>query len=160
MVEEPRSSRCFLTCKIKSGSTAAIDSVPLVAGTGRSTKFNNASIGEFSSPVFKTARLPFALEAWIYPMATDANQIKILSHDSVYDGLLIDNTSVYFTMSFEGAGTATVSYRYIIPKKMHLVGVFSGSGLELYVNGESVGTTDLTDAQLSASYTTNIILLK
>lgn len=140
---------------IKSGSTAAIDSVPLVAGTSRSTKFNNSSIGEFSSPVFKTPRMPFALEAWVYPMATDANQIKILSHDTVYDGLLIDNTSVYFTLSFAGAGTATVSHRYIITKKMHLVGLFNGSGIELYVNGELVGTTDLTDAQLNASYTSN-----
>ena len=77
---------------------------------------------------------------------------QILSHQGRYDGLTINGKNITFRMEFDGQPSAEISYDLGENRLAHVVGLFNGNDLELWVNGSAVGSVTLTDEQKAAPY--------
>jgi hypothetical protein len=123
---------------------------PLVSGASRSTYWNDPSTVQamgFKRMVAGTERLPFTLECWFRP--TEGNTyFAIACNNSTTDGLFWNGTSVTFNLKLS-SGYVGVSYQPLVLKNMHVVGVYTGSTLILYIDGNPVAQYQLTDAELA-----------
>lgn len=87
---------------------------------------------------------PVSLECWVLPIE---GPVSILSHDGI-DGLVFDSESIKFVVEFENEGTAEASW--LVPDYMaryHVVGIFNGKKVSLYINGDLKSEVDLTPDQ-------------
>lgn len=85
-------------------------------------------------------------------LLTNSSSQQILSNDGNYDGLTIENKLVSFSTKYQTFGECKVSYDLEVYKAAHIVGVHTNEENRLYVNGELVGQTEITDDQRLDSY--------
>ena len=81
--------------------------------------------------------------------------VEIMSHEGTGDGLVFDGDFIKFSVNFATADPAEVKWQ--VPDKLsayHLVGVYNGHKLSLYVNGFIVDEVDLTAEQMLDSLDT------
>jgi hypothetical protein len=139
----------------------AVLSSALVAGSGNSLVLSNTNRIEMDDPVFNKGyeQRAFTLEAWVKPIDV-TGPVSVMSHSSTYDGLVITEDEILFTTKYVGFGECVASFRYTVNKSYHVVGVHNNGRNSLYVDGELVAETDLTEDQQSAVYdflTTDLI---
>lgn len=140
---------------------SAVLSSALVAGSGNSLVLSNTNRIEMDDPVFNKGyeQRSFTLEAWVKPINV-TGPVSVMSHSSTYDGLVITDDEIIFTTKYVSAGECKTSYRYSVNKSYHVVGVHNNGRNSLYVDGELVAETDLTEDQQSGVYdflTTDLI---
>ena len=138
-----------------SGHPNPAKSVPLVSGAEYSSVFKNGVVGRFDCNVFKQGleTRQFVLEAWVLPIPkTTNNQQKILSHDSIMDGLTINGKVIRFGTSYLTSGDAYCDYDLGEYKLAHVVGIHNKDQNQLWVNGQMVASVDLTEEQKGDSY--------
>jgi hypothetical protein len=93
---------------------------------------------------------PFSLEAWIKPQNDDAVMAKIIARDS--SGLFVDGTTIKFIANM--SEQFTVQYEGFTPgHTYHVVGVYDGMSIILYINGEVVDSSDITVDEFSDTST-------
>lgn len=98
-------------------------------------------------------RRGFTLEATILPADTLAGSQSVLSHVSVYDGIAIINRQLRFTVEFNTTGSVYVAYN--IPdnfEAMTVVATYTPGAIKMYVNGESVGSAEVSTAQIKDGF--------
>lgn len=81
-----------------------------------------------------------------YRYVSDGEQ-QILGNTGQVDGLTIDGTVVSFTTKYLNSGECRASYDLQIPRRFHAVGVHTSEKNSLYIDGELVAETELTEAQ-------------
>jgi hypothetical protein len=125
----------------------------LVAGSGTALVLNNTNRLEMDDPVFNKGYelRQFSLEAWVKPLNI-TGEVSVMSHSDIYDGLTITPTHIYFRTKYLTAGTCETSYQYETGKAFHVVGVHTNGKNSLYVDGNLVSETDLTEEQMLDSY--------
>lgn len=131
---------------------------PLVAGAAYSQVFSNAVDAKFDSPVLVQGyeSQSFSLEASfrvIDETGTTSIQ-KVLSSTSNYDGITVNGTIIKFSTKYLTAGECAVSYDIQTKRNVHVVGVHTSDMNQLFIDGQLVGQTSLTDAQKIDSYGT------
>lgn len=77
---------------------------------------------------------------------------QILGNVGNYDGLLINGTVISFVTKYLTTGECRASYDIQTEQRVHVVGVHTVSKNALYVNGELVAVTSVTDAQKADKY--------
>ncbi|QNN98292.1 hypothetical protein SEA_LILMARTIN_42 [Streptomyces phage LilMartin] len=133
----------------------------LVTGSGNALVLSNTNHLDMDDPVFNKGYelRQFSLEAWVKPVNI-TGEVSVMSHSSSYDGLTITPTHIYFRTKYLTAGTCEVSYEYETGKSFHVVGVHTNAKNSLYVDGNLVAETDLTEDQQNDAYeflTTDLI---
>lgn len=133
----------------------------LVTGSGSALLLSNTNHLDMDDPVFNKGyeQRQFALEAWVKPVNV-TGEVAIMSHDDTYDGLVISATHIYFRTIYQTAGTCEVSYEYETGKSFHVLGVHTNAKNSLYVDGQLVAETGLSDEQQEDAYgfvTTDLI---
>jgi hypothetical protein len=125
----------------------------LVTGSGNALVMSNINRVEMDDPVFNKGYelRQFSLEAWVKPLNVTGT-VSIMSHNNTYDGLTITPTTIIFKTKYLTAGECTVTYKYRAGKSFHVVGVHTNGKNSLYVDGQLVGETDMTDEQEIDSY--------
>lgn len=135
--------------------TLATYAAPLVNGESKSSLFTPGIFTGIPFPYDRpgTERQPFTLEAWVFPQDTT---LSILAHKVDLDGLAILNGAVTFSIRLS-SGMISVSYTPPFARKMHVVGVYTGVGLQLFIDGVLVRSYDLTYTEigLNISLTTD-----
>jgi len=95
----------------------------------------------------------FSLEAWIKPQSGTA---AILARDN--SGLFLDGLTLRFSMDF--SSLVSVIYEHLQAGEIyHVVAVYDGKSMVLYVNGETVASSDIDDSEILAGIsdtTTNL----
>lgn len=106
---------------------------PIIAGNDHSMVFGNGDVAEFEGMSFIVERSSsFTLEAWILPYQDE--EVSILAGPN---GGLFWSQGIVFSILLT-TGVYTISY---IPEEdmaVHVVGVYDGIGMSLYVNGNIV----------------------
>ena len=98
---------------------------------------------------------PFAIESWFLPSYNTTGNMSILSHTGAFDGLWFDGNKVHFTIEFATLPSLDVSYETNdFPDAMHVVGVYTPSKIQLYVDGVMRAQADVTDAQIKDGFKT------
>ncbi len=125
----------------------------LVTGSGKALVLSNTNHLDMDDPVFNKGYelRQFSLEAWVKPVNV-TGEVSIMSHSSTYDGLTITPTHIYFRTKYLTAGTCEVSYEYETGKSFHVVGVHTNAKNSLYIDGNLVAETDLTEEQQNDAY--------
>jgi len=127
----------------------------LVAGAAYSAVFSNAVDAKFDSPVYKQGyeSLAFSLEASFRVIDETAGGLqKVLSSSSNYDGITVDGTIIRFSTKYLTAGTCEVKYDIQAKRNVHVVGVHLRDKNQLFIDGELVGETTITEAQMADSF--------
>lgn len=95
----------------------------------------------------------FSLEAWIKPQSGTS---AIIARDN--SGLFLDGLVLKFSMEFDSV--ISVTYNHLDAGNVyHIVGVYDGKSMILYVNGQSVASVDIDDSEILAGIadtTTNL----
>jgi hypothetical protein len=95
----------------------------------------------------------FSLEAWIKPQSGTS---AVIARDN--SGLFLDGLVLRFSMEFDSV--ISVTYNHLDAGNVyHIVGVYDGKSMILYVNGESVASVDIDDSEILAGIadtTTNL----
>lgn len=96
----------------------------------------------------------FSLEAWIKPQSGTA---AILARNN--SGLFLDGLVLRFSMQF--GSLVSVTYDHLEAGEIyHVVAVYDGHSLNLYVNGQSVASEDIDDDVLATGITDTTTNLK
>lgn len=133
-------------------------SVPLAAGAVYSTVFGNNALGKFASPVFQQGLedRAFSLESWIRPIVTDTTEansdLQVLGNSGEYDGLVWNGTTISFSTKYLTTGECRAEYDLQVSRAIQAVGVHTSEKNMLFVEGELVAETDITDAQKADQY--------
>lgn len=135
------------------GSTASTSSYPLVSGASRSAVFDNTHRARFATPVFNRGQesINFNLEAWVRPVGTAGPQ-KVLSHDSAYDGIIINGTQVSFVIKYATAEDAICTADLVVSKGAHIVAMYTQHRIALLVNGVEEDYWEMTEAQMKDQF--------
>ena len=125
----------------------------LVAGSGSALVLSNSNHLDMDDPVFNKGYelRQFSLEAWVKPVNV-TGEVSVMSHSTIYDGITITPTHIYFRTKYLTAGTCETAFEYTAGKAFHVVGVHTNAKNSLYVDGVLVAETDLTDDQQTDSY--------
>jgi hypothetical protein len=127
----------------------------LVAGAAFSSIFSNSVVAKFDSVVYKPGyeNLPFTLEASFRVIdETAGGEQKILSSSANYDGITVSGTIIKFSTKYLTAGVCAVSYDIQTKRNVHVVGVHTRDKNQLFIDGELVAETTITDAQKVDSF--------
>lgn len=85
----------------------------------------------------------FSLEAWIKPQSGTS---AIIARDN--SGLFLDGLVLRFSIQF--GSLVSITYDHLDAGQIyHVVGVYDGKSMILYVNGQSVASTEIDDSVLS-----------
>jgi len=124
----------------------------LVAGAGGSVIITDAATLEFPNEVFTNNRgmRSFTLETWIKPIEL-GGPILILGHD-LNSGLIIDGQEIQFTVPFDVPVTCTYVFEDV--ETYHVVGVFDGAAVHLYVNGDLQDSVSLEQENVDNGFDT------
>lgn len=96
----------------------------------------------------------FSLEAWIKPQNGSST---IIARDN--SGLFIDGSNLVFSVEFDSV--ISVEYNHLDSGNIyHVVGVYTISAIELYVNGSMVGFQNIDDDEISAGIADTTSTLK
>lgn len=96
----------------------------------------------------------FSLEAWIKPQSGTA---AIIARNN--SGLFLDGLVLRFSMEF--TDVISVEYNHLNSGEIyHVVGVYDGKSMILYVNGSAVASTEIDDEQISAGIADTTTTLK
>lgn len=96
----------------------------------------------------------FTLAAWFMPALSTGNQ-AIMAHYStnITDGLYYDGSSIIFEVDFTGGTSAIASWKTPdFKERWYVAGVYTGNSVKLFINGELVSETELTDAQKATTF--------
>jgi len=134
--------------------TGAVDDTgpALVAGASKASLWNASASLQITFPLMKEGkeREPFTLESWFRPVA-GAGQFSIATNSFTYDGLFWNGTSLTFSLKLS-TGYVGVEYTPLVLSNMHIVGVYSGTALTLFVNGNPVASRQLTIAEQALKF--------
>lgn len=109
--------------------------------------------GDIFYPGFE--KRPFTLEAWVLPLQNTSTH-PFLSHSGLNDGLSQNAGNIQFSVPLT-TGTITLSYTPpSIFQEWHVVGVFDGTKMYLYLDGELVKTYTLSVAEDAAQFSASI----
>jgi hypothetical protein len=87
---------------------------------------------------------PFSIEAWIKPQSGTAS---VMSRDN--SGLFLDGLVLRFSMEFDSI--LDVEYNHLDAGEIyHVIAVYDGKSMIMYVNGTSVASLEIDDAEISA----------
>jgi hypothetical protein len=131
---------------------AFVRGIPLVDGPTQS--FRSDSGGSTITVPFAYAQagqedIPFSVEVWYYSKATNA---KIMAHGGTNtDGINLVNGAIQFSVRLS-TGLVSVSWKPPFLTKHHVVGVYTGSSIELYVDGEVRAKYEFSDAEKAAPF--------
>lgn len=155
--------------KLNSGGTAYINVAGTTSGmSGTIVKTSPLTSGNSHSSLVGSSTLnfpigvfdgglelrPFSLEAWVCPL-TAASAISILSHNDAYDGLVFDGNNIRFRVASQSLGNVDILWP--VPdfsEAIQVVGTYSDTKTQLYVNGRLVEEEDLIDGFLSDGFAT------
>jgi hypothetical protein len=104
-----------------------------------------------------TIKKSFTIETYVKVTAT-TNAVQPLVSAKDAGGFGIDYTTagkIAFSCYANNAKSASVSVTANINEWLHVVGVYDGSSIKLYVNGELAGTTAVDGNYLPSRYTAN-----
>lgn len=135
--------------------SAEAHGISLIAGSLFSQKANNSNKLAFPTSVYKAGRetQDFSLEASVRLIrGTNSQPLQILSHNGVYDGLVIDGTEVSFSTDYATESDAVCIFDIQQDQEIHVVGVHTSSRNSLYINGVLVAEATITDAQEKDSF--------
>lgn len=137
-----------------SASSTPVRATSVARGAITSSVMNSGCVATLPSTVFSTGResKPFTLGANVLTISTGS--IQILGNTSGQDGLMIDGKTVSFVTKYQTSGECRASYNLDNEQIISIFGVHTSQKNSLYVNGELVAETNLTDAQLNDSYVT------
>jgi hypothetical protein len=128
----------------------------LVAGAAYSSVFSNSVDAKFDSAVYKQGYelLPFSLEVSfrVIDESGTGTEQKVLSSSSNYDGITVDGTIIKFSTMYLTEDPCEVTYDIQAKRNVHVVGVHTRDKNQLFVDGELVGETTITDAQRADSF--------
>lgn len=127
---------------------------PLVANATQAAVLSNGAQATFTTSVFSQGqeKKPFTLEAWVLPHEDNLGQTAILSHLGAYDGLVLTNNKVSFVTKYTSNGECRVEYDLERPRAFHIVGVHTENQNQLYIDGELVGSLEITEEQSLDTY--------
>lgn len=116
----------------------------LASGATRSPLWNSGSSQEIYFPYMTTGkeRQSFTLESWFRPVQ-NSGVFYIASNANTYDGLVWNGQSVTFNLKLS-SGYVGVEYTPPVLSNMHIVGVYTGTTLILYIDGNPVRVYELT----------------
>lgn len=124
------------------------DSGPaLVSGASKSILWNSNAVLQSDFTLMKpgTEQKPFSLEVWFRPVE-GAGPFYLASNAGTYDGLFWNGTSLTFNLKLS-TGYVGVSYTPLNLQSMHVVGVYTGTTLLLYINGTIAAGYELSDLE-------------
>lgn len=127
----------------------------LVAGAAYSSVFSNSVDAKFDSAVYKQGYelLPFSLEVSFRVIdETAGGEQKVLSSSANYDGITVDGTVIKFSTMYLVEDPCEVTYDIQTKRNVHVIGVHTRDKNQLFVDGELVGETTITDAQKADSF--------
>lgn len=128
-------------------------SVSLSRGAQYSTVLTQTITVSFSTPVFRQGyeESPFTLSADIRAYG-DAGDQKVLSNLSNYDGIIVNGTSVSFVIKYLTTGECRVSYDIQVPRRISITGVYDVDKILLYIDGQLVGQSEVSEDQRSDQF--------
>lgn len=97
---------------------------------------------------------PFTLSGWFRAVASDTNEQQLLGNSGQLDGLTIKGTVVSFVTKFATTGECRASYDLQVPRAFSVWGVHTDTKNSLFVNGELVAETVITQAQAADLFVT------
>lgn len=123
--------------------TIYLDNFMIESGTGIGAYFDGNSPGAvwFGTPSASTSLM----------YISDGEQ-QMLGHTGQYDGLTINGTKVSFTTKYLTSGECRVTHDLQINRRVHVVGIHTSDKNMLFVDGELVDETEVTEAQKVDSY--------
>ena len=81
----------------------------------------------------------FSIECWVYPKITTSNVTPILADSSNNIGLFYEDGNIVFKLD-----TQSLSHTIVNPSRvLHIVGIYSGTSMLLYVDGQLVNSNVL-----------------
>lgn len=122
---------------------------PILNPNAKALSVNTATAVQTTTQVFKrgTEHAAFSLNAWVLP-TTFTGTISILSHTGIYDGLAFDGDSLRFRVTFSTLGTVEAKWPVPdFPEVYHVVGVYSVTKIQLFVNKVLVASADISEEQ-------------
>lgn len=129
----------------------------LANGTTAASVFDADTIGSFDSPVFIQGQedQPFTLEV-VTRVVERSSELpvpqQILGHTGAYDGLVMEGTIVSFIVKYLNTGESRIDYDLQVNRAVHLVAVHTLEKNALYVDGELVAETTVTQEQQNDSF--------
>lgn len=132
----------------------------LVAGGGKSLVVNSAYTPSFEFPLLQVGyeRRNWSWELWFHPLDS-SSLIYLLEHEAAT--LSYNNGWLTFTIDFVDS-TALIEYEVLVREALYIVVTHTESRISLFVNGQLVGSSEITDAQNASGYDivspTNILL--
>lgn len=128
--------------------------LPLVPGNSMATKITNTLSVDYiidkdytgtSNAVHfgrsDASDADFSIECWVYPKIITSNVTTLVGDSDTNIGIFYENGNVLFKLNTE-------SLSYTLPdinKVLHLVCIYSGSSMNIYVDGIFVGSKPLTN---------------
>jgi len=128
--------------------------LPLVPGNSMATKITDSLgvnyiidkdyTGTSNSANFArsdSSDADFSIECWFYPKITTTNVTPILADSSNNIGIFYEKGNIVFKLNSE-----TLNHTVLNPSRvLHVVAIYSGSSMLLYLDGELVGSKSLTN---------------
>lgn len=130
--------------------------VGLVSGATSSAVLNASTTANFSSDVFKVGQesRPFTISV-VFRVVESNGQQQVLGHNGLYDGIVVNGTVASFLTKYSDDSECRTSFDIQIGQVIHAVGVHTESKNILYINGELVDETDVTESQKLLQYKSN-----
>lgn len=125
-------------------------SAALVSGLKEATYTGNGTFLTFPARIYKPGyeATAFSLEAWIFPSTGTQDLVSRYDHE---DGISIVDGEVRFSIRFTGS-TAMIAYKPDNQKTLHVVGVYTPTGITLYINGALFKQKDFNEAQRADTF--------
>lgn len=134
--------------------THVVSGLPLYPTGGGSTKINGANYisiplekdyyTDLNSPPIanlNSSRNEFSIEAWVYPNISSQNKTTIFADISNDTGLFYENGNIIF----EVEGQKTEYSLSSIKRSTHIVAIYSGKYISLFINSKIASKTELNN---------------
>jgi hypothetical protein len=137
-------------------------SSPVAGKIGQAMKFNSGSAQEVSlgtapAPLVFAYNQPFTIALWAKPSAsvgsgTFDRLFSIAGSAGTFEYFIMANNNTFsFNVGKNGTGDISVSSAFALGQWYHIVGVYDGTNVTLYINGIKIGSSAYTFGALSSS---------
>jgi hypothetical protein len=129
-------------------SGSVLFSPSILAGVPKSLSVTGGTTNDITTSVFKKGgeTASFSLVAWFAPLTFQVGQLSILSHTGAYDGLIFDGDFIRFRIKSSLNNYLETSWPVPdLPEAYMVVGVYTNSKIQLFINGEVVSEAEVTD---------------
>lgn len=127
--------------------------VSLAHGVEYSTIVDDTNQITFDSDVFFQGieRQPFSLTAIVRTVKADQDNPygpqQIIGNGTLANGLTVNGTVYTFAVEYEDDSVVSVSHDIQLPRRVHAIGVYTGEKIILYIDGELVNQSSISEEQ-------------